>query len=56
MNLEIITSLVRHLLTLAGGYFVSKGLVDQVSSEAIIGGVVAAIGVGWSIVNKVKKA
>lgn len=56
MNVEMISAVVRHLLTLAGGYFVSKGLVDQMSSEAIIGGVVAAIGVVWSIVNKVKKA
>jgi hypothetical protein len=56
MNVEIITSLVRHLLTLAGGYFVSKGIVDHASSEAIIGGVVAAVGVAWSIVHNLKKS
>lgn len=56
MTPEIIGAIVRHILTAVGGYFVSKGVVDQGAVEAIIGGVVAAIGIGWSIINKVKKA
>jgi hypothetical protein len=56
MTPEIIASIARHILTAVGGYFVSKGVVDHGVVEAIVGGVVAAIGLGWSIINKVKKA
>lgn len=56
MTPEITGAIVRHILTAVGGYYVSKGVIDKGAVEAIIGGVVAAIGVGWSIFNKVKKA
>jgi len=51
---EVITAVVRHLLTAVGGYFVAKGAVDNGTVEAIIGGIVASIGLGWSIFNKLK--
>jgi hypothetical protein len=54
MNSEMITAVVRHILTAVGGYFVAKGAVDHGTVEAIVGGVVAAIGLGWSIFNKLK--
>jgi hypothetical protein len=54
MNSEMITAVVRHILTAVGGYFVAKGAVDHGTVEAIVGGIVAAIGLGWSIVNKLK--
>ena len=50
----MITAVVRHILTAVGGYFVAKGAVDHGTVEAIVGGVVAAIGLGWSIFNKLK--
>jgi hypothetical protein len=54
MNSEMITAVVRHILTAVGGYFVSKGAVDHSTVEAIVGGIVASIGLGWSIFNKLK--
>jgi hypothetical protein len=56
MTPEIVGAIVRHILTAVGGYFVSKGVVDHGAVEAIIGGVVAAIGLGWSLIAKLKKA
>lgn len=54
MNSDVVTAVVRHILTAVGGYFVAKGAVDHGTVEAIIGGIVASIGLGWSIVNKLK--
>lgn len=54
MNSDVITAVIRHILTAVGGYFAAKGVVDHATVEAIVGGVVAAIGLGWSIVNKLK--
>ena len=54
MNAVVIQALVRHLLTaIAGGFAVKYG-VDGGSMDAIIGGVAAAAGVGWSIFDKRK--
>lgn len=55
MTPEIISAVVRHILTAVGGYFVAKGTIDQASVEAIVGGVVATIGLAWSLIIKVKK-
>lgn len=52
MNPVIISAIVRHLLTaLAGGFAVKYG-VDGSTMDAIIGGVSAAAGVGWSVYDK----
>jgi hypothetical protein len=55
MTPEIISAVIRHILTAVGGYFVAKGTVDQAAVEAIVGGVVAAVGLGWSLIAKIKK-
>jgi|NOAtaT_6_FD_contig_21_6847359_length_262_multi_3_in_0_out_0_1 hypothetical protein len=55
MSPEIIGAVLRHILTAVGGYFVAKGVVDQGSVEAIVGGVVASVGLAWSLLVKVKK-
>jgi hypothetical protein len=55
MTKEIIQSLARHILTAAGALLVSKGAVAQSEAEAIVGGVVAAIGLAWSVWDKFKK-
>lgn len=54
MTKEIIQSLARHILTALGALLVSKGAVGQSETEAIVGGVVAAIGLGWSVWDKYK--
>lgn len=52
MNATIISSIVRHILTaLAGGFAVRYG-VDGSTMDAIVGGVAAAAGVGWSVYDK----
>ena len=55
MNANL-ASLIRHILTAAGGFIVAKGLAsaDQVSELA--GAAVSIIGVAWSIFNNKKNA
>ena len=55
MGLTFIMALVRHLLTGAAGWMVAKGYADAATTEAIIGGVLALIGVGWSVAEKAKR-
>jgi len=54
MTKEVIQSLARHILTAIGAIVVSRGFVVQSDSEAIVGGVVASIGLGWSVWDKFK--
>ena len=52
MNAQIMAALARHILTaISGGLFIKYG-VDGGAAEAIIGGVSALAGVGWSISDK----
>lgn len=41
----VVLGYIRHALTVVGGYLVSKGYTDSSTSEALIGGVIALIGV-----------
>ena len=45
---EQILSFSRTLLKLGGGFLLAKGWTDQPGIEALIGGVLATIGVIWS--------
>lgn len=48
----MVQAIVRHILTLvAGGYFVKYG-VDGETQNAIISGLTALAGVGWSLYDK----
>lgn len=40
--------MLRHLLTFGAGLLVAKGKLDNETSQAIIGGIIAAAGAGWS--------
>lgn len=52
INATIIQAIVRHLLTgVAGGFAVKYG-VDGSVMDAIIGGLSALAGLGWSIYDK----
>lgn len=54
MNATIIQAVVRHVLTaVAGGFFVRYG-VDGAMQDAIIGGLSALAGLGWSVYDKRK--
>lgn len=56
MSQEQILGIIRHILTFVGGYFVTKGLVEEGMSQELVGGVMTLIGTVWSIVAKIKKA
>ena len=42
------SGVVRHVLTIAAGVLIQRGVLDESSAEAIIGGVIAILGVAWS--------
>lgn len=56
MKMDIILGLVRHVLTLIGGYYVAKGKVDQDTANTAIGSISALIGIAWSIQHKVSSS
>lgn len=45
---DFIFSMVRHFLTLGAGWLVARGVADAATVETLVGGVMAALGVGWS--------
>ena len=49
-------SLLRRVLTAAGGFLVAKGLVSTDQAGELIGAAVTASGVAWSIYNNKKNA
>ena len=52
MNPTIVQAVIRHILTaVAGGFFVKYG-VDGGTQDAIIGGLSALAGLGWSVYDK----
>jgi len=48
MNEQQIAGLVRHILTAAGGYLVSKGVIDEATLTATVGAIITLGGVAWS--------
>ena len=48
----VIGSVVRHLLTTAGGYLVSRGLIDASQVEPLAGSLLIVGAVVWSILQK----
>jgi uncharacterized membrane protein YebE (DUF533 family) len=51
-----LSSLVRHILTAAGGFLVAKGLASADQLAELVGAVVSIAGVGWSVYNNKKTA
>ena len=47
MNKKQVYSMVRHLLTFGAGYMVSKGKLDPLEAESIVGGVMMLGGALW---------
>ena len=54
MTLEKTLGLVRHFLTFVGGYFVTTGLLTEITLNTGIGAVATIIGIVWSVVDKNK--
>ena len=52
MNREMILGIVRHAMTVAGGFLVAKGYVEAGMVEQVAGAVVTVVGVVWSILAK----
>lgn len=44
-----IASLIRHILTAAGGFLVAKGMASAEQIAEVAGAVITLIGIGWSI-------
>lgn len=51
-----IASLIRHILTAAGGFLVARGIASTEQLTEIVGALISIIGVGWSIKNNSKKS
>ena len=50
--MQEVMGLIRHALTTVGGMFVANGMITNTDQDAIIGGLMAAIGVAWSLYDK----
>lgn len=53
--MTFVLALVRHGLTIVGGWVTNNGYSDSATWEMVAGGVIAAIGIIWSIVDKQKR-
>lgn len=53
---ESIKSLIRHILSAAGGYLVAKGLVSADQLPEIVGAVITLGAAAWGIYSKRKPA
>jgi len=52
MNWEMVSGVIRHILTFGGGFLVTKGLVDDGTLQAAIGAIITLGGVAWSLFQK----
>lgn len=53
MNASVITSIVRHLLGIASGYLIAKGIeLDSGTIETVAGSIGSLLAVGWSLWSK----
>lgn len=51
---KIIPGIIRHILTVVGGSFVTEGWLTDNELNSLIGAILTLIGVGWSIWQKSK--
>lgn len=54
MNRDQIMGLIRHILTTVGGGLVTNGYFDEATGNALLGGIMAVIGLVWSWTSKTK--
>jgi len=48
---EQITSAIRSVLKIGGGWLIAKGYTDNSGAEMVIAGIIAAAGIVWSWVH-----
>jgi len=53
---DSIKSLVRHILSAAGGFLVAKGLVSADQLPEVVGAVITLVAAAWGIMAKKKSA
>lgn len=56
MGMDFTLSVLRHLLTSVGAVMIARGYADQGTTDAIIGGVLAVVGLGLSWRDKAARA
>jgi hypothetical protein len=49
---KVVLGVIRHLMTIGGGYFINQGVMDKSQEEAAIAAVVTLLGVAWSVLVK----
>ena len=54
MSWDSIAPLLRHALTFAGGFLVSKAVIDAAMLETVVGAVISLGSVVWYVVQKPK--
>ena len=52
MDVSQFMGLIRHALTVAAGWFIARGYIDESGGNEIIGGAMAILGAGWSYLAK----
>jgi hypothetical protein len=52
MNAAVLGGLVRHILTVAGGYLVATGGIDEPTMIGAVGAIMTLLGVAWSFYQK----
>jgi len=53
---DSIKSLIRHVLSAAGGFLVAKGLVSADQLPEVVGAVITLVAAAWGIMSKKKAA
>ena len=56
MNTDMFSGILRHVLTIAAGALVSRGVLNANDAQMAVGAVVALAGIGWSVWCKRKPA
>lgn len=51
-TVDSILGVIRHVMTSAGGALVTHGVLTQGNLESGVGGIIALLGVAWSIYQK----
>jgi hypothetical protein len=51
MSKEQVLGIIRHTLTFVGGILIVKGIATEAMTEEVIGAVITAIGVVWSLIK-----
>ena len=56
MTYETILALIRHGLTLIGGWLLARGILDDPATvEAFVGAILTLVGIAWSIWRKYRR-